>query len=179
MKIQTKILFIILTLSFISCKDVAQKTETNKAITETVSSEVEKISVPKLIGVINDYGQLFSKSEQTELTKILQDYETATTRQIVVVTVDDISPYKDIQKYATYLGQSWQIGTAEENNGLVIVVCKPCQQVGIATGTGTELILTDDICKKVIDKTMIPEFKQEEFYTGIKNGVIELIKKWN
>ena len=49
---------------------------------------------------------------------------------------------------------------------------------GIATGTGTELILTDEICKNVIDLTIIPEFKNGNFYDGIKNGLIELIKKW-
>ncbi|MDP2060027.1 MAG: TPM domain-containing protein, partial [Flavobacteriaceae bacterium] len=45
-------------------------------------------------------------------------------------------------------------------------------------GTGTEMILTDEICKEVIDNTIIPEFKNGEFYSGIKKGVNELIKKW-
>ena len=75
-------------------------------------------------------------------------------------------------------GQNWGVGTAEKNNGLTIVVCNPCKQIGIATGTGTELILTDEICKKVIEEKIIPEFKNGEFYNGIKKGVIELIEKW-
>ena len=57
-------------------------------------------------------------------------------------------------------------------------MCNPCRQIGIATGTGTELILTDKICKEVIENTIIPEFKNGEFYKGIKNGVTELIEKW-
>ena len=66
----------------------------------------------------------------------------------------------------------------KKNNGLTIVVCNSCRQIGIATGYGTELILTDEICKKVIDETIIPEFKNGEFYNGIKKGVTELIAKW-
>jgi uncharacterized protein len=96
----------------------------------------------------------------------------------VIVTIDSIKPYESIQRYATDLGEKWGIGSAEKNNGLAIVVCNPCKQIGIATGTGTELILTDEICKKVIEEKIIPEFKNGEFYNGIKKGVIELIEKW-
>ncbi|WP_296317007.1 TPM domain-containing protein [Winogradskyella sp. UBA3174] len=71
-----------------------------------------------------------------------------------------------------------EFGTAEKNNGLTIVLCSPCKQIGIATGTGTELIMTNEICKEVICKKITPEFKNREFYTGIKNGVNELIEKW-
>ena len=96
----------------------------------------------------------------------------------VVVTIDSINPYSDIQKMATDLGKYWGVGTAEKDNGLIILLCKPCQKIGIATGFGTELVLIDQICKQVIDKTIIPEFKNGDFYSGIKNGVTELITKW-
>ncbi|WP_235906159.1 TPM domain-containing protein, partial [Patiriisocius marinistellae] len=178
MKIGTKILILFLTLNFLSCKGIAQETETKKPTTEIDFSETEKSSIPKPIGIINDYGEIFKESQRSELSKILYDYDIETTRQIVVVTIDSIKPYNDIQKYATDLGQTWGVGNAEKNNGLTIVVCNPCRQIGIATGTGTELILTNEICKKVIEEKIIPEFKKGEFYSGIKKGVIELIEKW-
>ncbi|MCK0158920.1 TPM domain-containing protein [Cellulophaga sp. F20128] len=139
---------------------------------------MEKTIFPKPIGIINDYGKIFTESQRTELTKVLYEYDIETTRQIVVVTIDSIQPYNSIQKYATALGNNWGVGTAEENNGLTIVVCNPCKRIGIATGTGTELILTDEICKKVIENTIIPKFKNGRYYDGIKKGVTELIEKW-
>jgi uncharacterized protein len=178
MKIGTKILILFLTLNLLSCKGNAQETESKNPTTEFDFSGMEKNSFPKPIGIINDYGQIFTESQRTELSKILYDYDVETTRQIVVVTIDSIKPYNEIQKYATDLGQTWGVGTAEKNNGLTIVVCNPCKQIGIATGTGTELILTDEICKKVIEEKIIPEFKNGEFYSGIKKGVLELIEKW-
>ncbi|GAA4976208.1 TPM domain-containing protein [Algibacter aquimarinus] len=178
MKIGTKILILFLTLNLLSCKGSAQESETKKPTTEFDFSDMEKSTFPKPIGIINDFGQVFTESQRTELTKVLYNYDIETTRQIVVVTIDSIKPYTNIQKYATDLGNNWGVGTAEKNNGLTIVVCNPCRQIGIATGTGTELILTDEICKNVIDQTIIPEFKNGNFYDGIKNGVVELIKKW-
>lgn len=178
MKIGTKILILFLTLNLLSCKGISQETETEKTRSEIHSSDTEKSSIPKPIGIINDYGQIFTELQRTELSKILYDYDIETSRQIVVVTVDSIKPYNDIQKFATDLGQTWGVGTAEKNNGLTIVVCKPCRQIGIATGTRTELILTSEICKKIIEEKIIPDFKNGEFYNGIKIGVIELIEKW-
>jgi uncharacterized protein len=178
MKIGTKILILFLTLNLLSCKGNTQESETKKTTTEFEFSETGKSTFPKPIGIINDYGEIFTESEQTELTKILYDYNTETTRQIVVVTIDSIKPHENIQQYATDLRQTWGVGTAEKNNGLTIVVCNPCRQIGIATGTGTELILTDEICKKVIEEKIIPDFKNGEFYSGIKKGVLELIEKW-
>ena len=179
MKIGTKILILFLTLNLISCKGSAQETETKKPIPEFDFSTVEKFRKTKLKAlIINDYDSIFNPTQRKELSDIIYDYNIETTRQIVVVTIDSISPYSDIRKYATDLGNYWGVGDAEKNNGLTIVMCNPCRQIGIATGTGTELILTDEICKEVIDKTIIPEFKNGDFYSGIKKGVTELIAKW-
>ena len=179
MKIGTKILILCLTLNLLSCKGTAQETEIKKTTTEFDFSTVEKFRETKRKGlIINDYDSIFSPSQRKELSDIIYDYNIETTRQIVVVTIDSIKPYSDIQKYAVNLMNYWGVGDAKKNNGLTIVVCNPCRQIGIATGTGTELILTDEICKNVIDQTIIPEFKNGEFYIGIKKGVTELIEKW-
>ena len=178
MKISTKIVLIFLALNLCSCRGSAQDTETEKLTPKYEYLGIENSAFPKPVGIINDYGQVFTESQQAELSKILYDYYMETTRQVVVVTIDSIKPYQNIQKYATNLGQSWGVGTAENNNGLTIVLCKSCREIGIATGTGTELILTDQICKEVINEKMIPEFKNEAFYAGIKSGVLQLIKKW-
>ena len=180
MKIGTKILILFLTFNLLSCKGNSQKTENEKPTTEFDFSTVEKFRETKLKGqIINDYDSIFSSSQRKELSDIIYDYNIETTRQIVVVTIDSINPYSDIQKMATDLGKYWGVGTAEKDNGLIILLCKPCQKIGIATGFGTELILTDQICKNVIEQTIISEFKNGNFYNGIKNGVIELIEKWN
>ena len=179
MKIGTKILILFLTLNLFSCKGSAQKTEIKKPIHEFDFSTIEKFRETKLKGqIINDYDSILSLSERKELSDIIYDYNIKTTRQIVVVTIESILPYSDIQKFATDLSNYWGIGDAEKNNGLTIVMCNPCRKIGIATGIGTELILTDEICKEVIDQTIIPEFKNGNFYNGIKNGVVELIEKW-
>lgn len=178
MKIVTQILIPLLTLNLLSCKGSAEETETRNPTLQFDFLELKKTNFPEPIGIINDYGQVFTESQRTELTEFLYYYYIETTRQIIVVTIDSIKPYNNIQRYATDLGNHWGVGTAEKNNGLIIVVCNPCRQIGIATGLGTELILTDEICRNVIDQTIIPEFQNGEFYSGISKGVMQLIARW-
>lgn len=173
-----KALFLVVSLGFLSCKSITKEKQTINATSDYIHSEMG-FSFPNAIGIINDFGKIFTEEQRTKLSKTLYDYEIKTTKQIIVVTVDSIKPYTNIQKYATDLGNHWGVGSAKTNNGLVIAVCKPCKKIGIATGKGTELVLTDSICTQVIDKTIIPQFKNEQYYTGIEKGIIELIEQWN
>ena len=168
-----------LILNFL-CVDVrAQENEVVKPKVEFNPSDSQESIFPIPLGIINDYSDVLSRDEELELWGILYKYDVKTTRQIVVVTIDNISGYDDIQKYASDLGNEWGVGTAEKDNGLVIVLSIPLRQLGIATGAGVDHILTDEICKRVIDNIFIPEFKKGEYYKGIKKGINELIEIWD
>lgn len=168
---------------FILCSVIFCQTEINA---QNKSSEYYDFSKNVLLKntkekgiIVNDYSKILEKGQELELSEILQNYEIKTTKQIVLVTIDNITPYKDIHKFATDLGSYWGVGTKEKNNGLLIVLCKDYRSISIATGTGTEKILTDEICKSVIDNIMIPKFRNGKFYKGLKLGIEELINKWN
>jgi uncharacterized protein len=142
-------------------------------------STVKEYRETKVDGqIINDYAGVFTPAQRKELFDLLYDYDRQTTRQIVVVTVDSISPYINIQRMAADLGNYWGVGSAEKDNGLVILLCKPCRQIALGTGKGTQLVLTDEVCQEVIDKTIIPEFKKGDYFAGIRAGIKELIEKW-
>lgn len=177
MKTGKLLLILMLTLSLISCKS-PQETKAIAPTAELDFLETKKNSFPAPLGIINDYGNVFTESQRTELSKMLYNYDIETTRQIAIITIEDIKPYKDIQKYATDIGNEWGVGSVEKDNGLVLVLCPPLKQIGISTGLGTEQVLTDEVCKKVFDNVMIPEFKNGNYYEGIKKGVNELMAKW-
>ncbi|GFZ85417.1 hypothetical protein GCM10011531_15720 [Aquaticitalea lipolytica] len=133
---------------------------------------------PFPIGSVSDYEKVFNDVQISNLTKIISEYEEKTTREIAIVTVNSIVPYENISDYSTDLANEWGIGNSETDNGLLILFSKNLQEIRISTGYGTEKILTDELCKKVIDETIIPEFKKGDYYSGIEKGMTELIKKW-
>ena len=52
------------------------------------------------------------------------------------------------------------------------------KRIRISTGTGAEKILTDKTCKEILDKIILPEFKNGNYYDGIKRGLSQLIMEW-
>ena len=143
---------------------------------ETIENDT--IGFPKQIGYVNDFENVFTKEQISKLENLIRDYENKTTNEISIVTINSIEPYKDISLYTTELANHWGIGKTEKNNGLIILFSNTIRSIRISTGYGTEKILTDEICKRIIDKTIIPEFKKGNHYNGIENGIKELIAKW-
>ena len=133
---------------------------------------------PKPIGFVNDFEQIFTIEQRQLLEMKLTEYEKSTTREFVIITIDSIKPYENIKNFATDLSNEWGIGKKETNNGIAIVMSKSLRQIRISTGLGTEKILTDEICKNIIDQTIIPEFKNGDYYSGIEKGITELMSKW-
>lgn len=144
--------------------------------TVPISDIVFKFTKP--IGYVNDFENIFTSEQRIKLDKRIGVYELETTNEIVIVTIDSIEPYENINDFATDLSNEWGIGKTEKNNGLLILFSKSLREIRISTGLGTEKILTDEICKKVIDQTIIPEFKKGNYYNGIEKGLTELIAKW-
>ncbi|SMC50518.1 TPM domain-containing protein [Moheibacter sediminis] len=168
------IILVLFAFSFINC--ISQKNETKKF--DYTYKEAETI-LPKPIGLVNDFSFVFNQHERNELEKLLFDYSQKTTNQIAIVTVKNIEPYTDISDYAKDIGNFWGVGTREKDNGLIIVMDMSNRTIRISSGLGTEEILSDSFLKKIIDETIIPEFKQENYYSGIKSGIERIIIEWN
>lgn len=134
---------------------------------------------PDPIGYINDFEGVFTEQQKSKLEKIVFEYEKSTTREIVIITINSIEPYKNINNFATDISNYWGVGKSKKNNGLTILFSKKLREIRISTGTGTALILTDNVCDKVLKEIIIPEFKKENYFIGIEKGVKKLIEKWN
>ena len=124
--------------------------------------------------LVNDYTGTLSASQINTLEHKLVAYNDSTSTQILVMLVDDLQGYS-IEQYATEIGHSWGVGQKDKGNGVVILV-KPKKgsergEVNISTGYGMEQYVTDATGKNIIEKEMIPAFKEGDYYTGIDNAV--------
>lgn len=124
--------------------------------------------------LVNDYTGTLSSNQINTLEHKLVAYNDSTSTQFLVLIVDDLQGYS-IDQYASKIGQSWGVGQKGKNNGAVIVV-KPKKgsskgQVTIQTGYGIEEYVTDATGKHIIEREMIPAFKEDDYYTGIDNAV--------
>jgi uncharacterized protein len=128
---------------------------------------------------VYDFENILSEDQEHTLDSIIRDYEKKTTNEIAIITVADIANSPKMAHYATEIGDSLGIGKPDKNNGLIIMMSSNMRETFIATGYGVEDILKDEICKVIVDSFMIPYFKNQEYFEGIKSGLDECMNRWN
>lgn len=118
---------------------------------------------------VYDYSNLLSASEKSALEEKLIKYSDTTSTQIVIAIINSTEG-ENINFLGAQWGQAWGIGQAKEDNGILILLAKDDRRIAINTGYGVEHLLTDAMSKRIIERDIIPYFKQEDYYGGLNRG---------
>ncbi len=129
--------------------------------------------------LVNDYAGIFSQRQAASLERALVAFDDSTSNQIAVITVTDLEGYSAME-YATQIGLDWKIGSEKFDNGVVLLV-KPKTsqsggQVAISVGYGLEGAITDAYSKRIIETVIIPNFRQNDYYSGVADACSVLMK---
>ena len=131
---------------------------------------------PQPIGHVNDFADVLSSSEEETLEVRLRAYEVSSSNEIAVVTIQSLEGYV-IEDYAQRLGEEWGVGKEEKDNGIVFLVAIEDREMSIEVGYGLEPFITDTDAKRIIDRTVTPQFRDGDFSGGISEGVEEIIAR--
>lgn len=128
--------------------------------------------------LVNDLAGLFTPSQVSSLERTLVDFDDSTSNQILVLTTADLEGYSS-SEYAVQVGLKWGVGSADFDNGIVVLV-KPKTpasggQVSIQVGYGLEGAILDAYCKRIIENEMIPRFKDSDYFGGVNAAVQDLM----
>ena len=124
---------------------------------------------PTLTGRVVDNAELLSTSEHERLTRLLEQHESATTNQVVVVTLKSLQGYA-IEEFGYQLGRHWGIGQKGKDNGVILIVASDERKVRIEVGYGLEGTLTDALSRDIIENRILAAFKQDNYEAGIAQG---------
>ncbi|MFK7755735.1 MAG: YgcG family protein [Flavobacteriales bacterium] len=136
--------------------------------------EPPSASTPVNAAYVHDFSNSFSAGERARLSKRLKQFRDSTSNEIVIICPDTLCGM-DVWDYGVKIGDLWGVGQAELDNGLVIVyVPKKANKKGkiaIATGRGLEGALPDGSARMIIEREMIPSFKQGKITSGLTQGM--------
>ncbi len=130
---------------------------------------------PALSGRVVDLASLLDDAQESALSAQLDAHEQETGNQLVVATVESLDG-RDIADYANRLGRFWQIGTSENDNGVLLVVAPNERKVRIEVGYGLEGALTDALSSIIIQREILPAFRKGSFAQGIQQGVNAILQ---
>lgn len=144
----------------------------------TIFAQSDIPEKPKIERLVNDFANVLSSQEKEQLEQKLTAYAQQTSTQIAVVTVKSLNGYERAD-FATRLAQKWGIGSAKNDNGVLLLI-KPKYpnskgEVFVATGYGLEGAATDLANGQIVRNVIIPHFKNNDYFLGVDEGTDALI----
>ena len=130
---------------------------------------------PPLTGRVVDQAKLLSPEQTAALDAKLAQLETASGHQMVVATVTSLQDYP-IEDYGYKLGRAWGLGDKKANDGLILLVAPTERKVRIEVGYGLEPIVTDALSSVIIQRQILPHFREKDMAGGIVAGADALVQ---
>jgi len=133
-------------------------------------------SFPALTGPVVDAANVIPDDQEARIAQKVVALKSQSQRQLQVVTVTSLEGY-DIADYANRLFRNWQLGDKERNDAVMLLVAPSERKLRIEVGYGMEGTVTDGISFLVINKVIVPKFKEGDIPGGIEAGTDALIKQ--
>lgn len=133
---------------------------------------------PKLTEFVTDKAQIFTQPQLEGLRTKLYQFESETTNQLVILTIDELGN-ETIEQYALEVFNQNGLGQEGKDNGILILFSKLDREVRIEVGYGLEPYITDAVASRIIRNTMIPRFKEEDYFGGLDAATNQIIEFLN
>lgn len=130
---------------------------------------VEDLPNPKIKGqayFVSNPDHIISSSVMDELDAISWRIDSITACEFVIVIVDDYVGDSDFD-FALKLFNTWGIGKKESNNGLLLFIAKNRHEYRFISGYGMESILPDAYLKRIGEKYLVPNFRNDDYDRGV------------
>jgi uncharacterized protein len=124
---------------------------------------------------LNDYANVLSSGQKSELNSLLSSLETRSSNQIFVAIFPQIPEGNYLEDFVVKLFDKWKPGLKGKDNGILIAAFINDRKMRIEVGYGLEDVVTDAQSAVVINDYMVPEFRKGDYYKGIKNALTVLI----
>lgn len=131
--------------------------------------------IPQLERRVTDEAGILSSSSVAKIEGQLEQLEKSTGAQVAVLIIESLEG-QPLEDYSMSVVESWKLGRKGIDDGLLILVAVNDRKVRLEVGYGLEGILPDAACKRILDETILPEFKSGDYEAGIENGVYRISK---
>ncbi|MFD1162923.1 MULTISPECIES: TPM domain-containing protein [Hwangdonia] len=125
---------------------------------------------PSFIPPVIDSTKTLSTKEYQLLYDKLKHYNDSTSTEILIVIIPTTKG-ENIGLLAPRWGHKWGIGQKKEDNGILVLLAKDDRKIWISPGYGVEHKLTAGINGEIIRNIIIPEFKRNDYYSGLDKGI--------
>ncbi len=121
-------------------------------------------------GPVNDYANVLTPVQLSQLDAQLRGWEKGSTQQIAVAIFKSLEG-ESLEDVSMRLAENWKIGGKKSNDGVLLTLFLDDHKLRIEVGYGLEGRLTDALSARIIRDVMVPRLKQNDVYDAIYEGV--------
>lgn len=130
---------------------------------------------PPIQGHVTDEAGKLSASERTAIDKKLEDYRLCSTNEIAVLVAASLRD-ENIEDVAFATFNTWKVGLAGHDNGVLLVIAPSERRVRIETGKNVGGNLTDLESWNIIETQIGPRLKVDAVFSAIDAGTTAIGK---
>jgi uncharacterized protein len=130
--------------------------------------------IPPLAGPVVDTTGTLTADQEAGLETRLMAYAKAKGSQVQLLIVPTTAP-EDIAQYSIRVVDTWKLGRAKQDDGVLLLVAKNDRRLRIEVGYGLEGAIPDARTNQIITQIITPRFRAGDFYGGVHDGVDAII----
>lgn len=139
-----------------------------------VNAQPTSFEVPALTGPVVDAGGMLHRDTAEKLSRFLRRLQEQGGAQIQVLTVPNLGGLS-IEEASIKVTDKWKLGSAKEDNGILLMLSHAERRVRIEVGQGFEGDLPDARASRIVREVIIPRFKQGDIDQGVIDGVLAIV----
>lgn len=133
-----------------------------------------EFQVPALTGPVVDEAGMLSASAKRGMEALLHRVKDAGGTQLQVLTVPDMGGLS-IEEASIKVTDQWRLGSAKDDNGVLLMVALKERRVRIEVGQGREGVLPDAYASRIVRDVILPRFRQGDSSAAITAGVLAIL----
>lgn len=137
-----------------------------------------ELQLPALTSPVMDQAGLLNEAERNDLAELAYEIYTSKGPQITILTVPDMQGYP-IEEFSIRVGEKWQLGSKDQDNGLLVIIAKAERQMRIEVGQGIEGEITDYDTTRFTREIFPEYFRRGEFHAGLRSFMEDTAKRFN
>lgn len=134
----------------------------------------ERVPLPSPIGYVSDHAQVVEGEWKDRIRSVCTDLEKKSGVEMVIVTVPSIKPYPSAKEYADALYAKWQIGSTQQEHGLMVLVAVQERQAAMTLGRQMLPAVTPEIRHEVSRQYLQPAIERGHFGEGLYRTAVAL-----
>ena len=139
-------------------------------------AQAQDFQVPAIRNHVVDKAFLVNSSTENEINAALASVKRDTGVEMAILTVKSLDGLS-VEQAAMKVAETWQLGTAQADKGVLLLISKNDRKLRFEIGYGLEGDFTDAEAGRIINNTMVPLLKQGDFNKAILAGTVQAVQQ--